>query len=396
MEIPPFSPHPNHPTPSSPLNSWATLTTKCDVVHSALYAPHYEKYIHFLAVWAALLGFGVCQTIYLRIAPQQFLISLFTTSLSFWLSYVWMSVFHLSQYYEIMAFLVSFCVGLVSHLYSRCTHQISVAPLLSGLIMMVPGGLGVLSSLQWFVQQPSSSTLLVQTLFIAMAIAFGTLASHVIPPFESALKTSPPSAKISQLRRHLFSFSSTKPTRMPPTSNDHGHDHGKSPEQSTKARPLSAAFQRGWKGFSSCFHGRSSSPSSSSSSSSSSLSNFKKKPSLFSHSNSRNNHVSSPLSPSPQNEQEFNTNHALEQRYEGEFTVQEQRYKLKLKSWLRQWEYQVQRGRSGKKEKKKVKKWLYKYNTFLHHQHELNRPPPTTTSTPTPTPPSTSFFLTRW
>ncbi|KAI8846890.1 hypothetical protein BC829DRAFT_397714 [Chytridium lagenaria] len=74
----------------------------------------------------------------------------------------------------------SLVIGLVSNLHSRLTHDVAVAPVLSGILLQVPGSLGVRSSLSFFVSTSQSNQSIVdgvqftfQMLTIGMSLALG-------------------------------------------------------------------------------------------------------------------------------------------------------------------------------------------------------------------------------
>lgn len=65
----------------------------------------------------------------------------------------------------------AFLVGLVSNTYSRVTNDIAIAPILSGILLLVPGSMGVRSSLLILGNNIGSGTSVAfQMISIAMSI----------------------------------------------------------------------------------------------------------------------------------------------------------------------------------------------------------------------------------
>ncbi|KAJ3112608.1 hypothetical protein HDU96_004384 [Phlyctochytrium bullatum] len=64
----------------------------------------------------------------------------------------------------------SLVIGLVSNIHSRFTHDVAVAPVLSGILLQVPGSLGVRSSLSFFVSSDQASQSIVDGLFLPVIV----------------------------------------------------------------------------------------------------------------------------------------------------------------------------------------------------------------------------------
>ncbi|KAJ3218637.1 hypothetical protein HDU67_004690 [Dinochytrium kinnereticum] len=89
----------------------------------------------------------------------------------------------------------SLVIGLVSNLHSRLTHDVAVAPVLSGILLQVPGSLGVRSSLSFFVSSGQPNQIVdgvqftFQMLTIGMALALGLfVATFLVWPMRAKYK----------------------------------------------------------------------------------------------------------------------------------------------------------------------------------------------------------------
>lgn len=72
-------------------------------------------------------------------------------------------------------------VGLLSNLYARFCRDISVGPLLSGIMFLVPGSLAVRSSLEFSNRQTSLGVEFVwEMLQISMSVTIGLLLASVL------------------------------------------------------------------------------------------------------------------------------------------------------------------------------------------------------------------------
>lgn len=75
----------------------------------------------------------------------------------------------------------AFLVGLISNAYSRLSNDIAIAPILSGILMLVPGSMGVRSSLLILGNNIGSGTnVAFQMISIAMSITVGLFSSSLV------------------------------------------------------------------------------------------------------------------------------------------------------------------------------------------------------------------------
>ncbi|KAI9295266.1 DUF1212-domain-containing protein [Neoconidiobolus thromboides FSU 785] len=84
--------------------------------------------------------------------------------------------------YELIPALSGFSVGLVSNLYARFgNHLLPIAPLLSSILLIVPGSLGVKGSSAFFEQNSQDgANFALQMIIISLSITMGLLISTVI------------------------------------------------------------------------------------------------------------------------------------------------------------------------------------------------------------------------
>jgi uncharacterized membrane protein YjjP (DUF1212 family) len=82
----------------------------------------------------------------------------------------------------------AFVLGLASNLFSRIAHRPSVVPLLPGLMVLVPGGLGF-KGLEFIIQKQLVAGLdtAFQALFVAIALLMGLLLAHATVQSRTAL-----------------------------------------------------------------------------------------------------------------------------------------------------------------------------------------------------------------
>ncbi|KAL7748236.1 pheromone-regulated protein prm10 [Sorochytrium milnesiophthora] len=143
-----------------------------------------------------VFGTALCMCIGLRASPRQFPLMFFNTFLSFWVG-TWLDQAGFQG--ETVSVMTAFCCGIVSNTYSRFTGDPGIPSLLAGVIMLVPGSLGVRSSLQLIDSQdyPSGTSFAFRVLLIALSLALGILGSRIVPPIDSVLKR----GRVKTLRR---------------------------------------------------------------------------------------------------------------------------------------------------------------------------------------------------
>ncbi|KAI9184095.1 pheromone-regulated protein prm10 [Blastocladiella emersonii ATCC 22665] len=159
-----------------------------------------------------LFVFAIAQGVQLRASPAQFGIITVAVFTAFWAS---RALSGLNIGAEPTAAVTAFLVGVVGNVYSRISHNPGIAPILAGVLLLVPGGLGVRTSLSLIAAFPTdkptsafgngssatsaSGSLMLQMMLIALCIALGVLCSRIVPPVETQLKTS----RIVELRRKI-------------------------------------------------------------------------------------------------------------------------------------------------------------------------------------------------
>ncbi|KAJ3100427.1 hypothetical protein HDU97_002214 [Phlyctochytrium planicorne] len=95
--------------------------------------------------------------------------------------------------------IASLVIGLVSNIHSRVTHDVAVAPVLAGILLQVPGSLGVRSSLSFFISSSDTSQSIVdgvqftfQMLTIGMSLALGLfVATFLVFPLRGPKAANP-------------------------------------------------------------------------------------------------------------------------------------------------------------------------------------------------------------
>ncbi|KAI9138980.1 hypothetical protein BKA69DRAFT_1040463 [Paraphysoderma sedebokerense] len=132
-----------------------------------------------------IIFFSISLSIQLQATHKQLGIMAFTTLVAYWVNW---ALTQNENTVETTAAFTSFVVGLISNTYSRFTGNPGIAPTLSGVLFLVPGGLGVKSSLKILDQDISSgSKFSFQVIVIALSISLGLLGSRIIPPVETHL-----------------------------------------------------------------------------------------------------------------------------------------------------------------------------------------------------------------
>ncbi|ORZ10590.1 hypothetical protein BCR41DRAFT_308589 [Lobosporangium transversale] len=82
---------------------------------------------------------------------------------------------------QITAAIAAFCVGITGKLYGRLTGQLSYVPLLSGVLLLVPGSVGVRGILAIIGSDPSQGFVFVLTMIhVSVAITLGVFCSALV------------------------------------------------------------------------------------------------------------------------------------------------------------------------------------------------------------------------
>ena len=97
------------------------------------------------------IGFNV----YVGASPRQWPIMTLVASVGFVISYFLQTT--TSSY--IGAAVAAFAVGIVGNIYGRLTKHVAIAPVISGVMLLVPGGLGVKSATSALISTTDSATI---------------------------------------------------------------------------------------------------------------------------------------------------------------------------------------------------------------------------------------------
>jgi uncharacterized membrane protein YjjP (DUF1212 family) len=127
----------------------------------------------------------------LRAHPRQWPIMIFTSSVGFGVSYL-MTAYDVDS--QLTSIVSAFVLGIVGNLYGKFTRKAAIIPLLGGIIMLVPGSIGVKGLLYIFNNNSAQgSTFALNMVVISLCITAGLfLSALIIYPFgrrRSALLT---------------------------------------------------------------------------------------------------------------------------------------------------------------------------------------------------------------
>ncbi|KAJ3353600.1 hypothetical protein GGF32_002931 [Allomyces javanicus] len=170
--------------PRAPGGQNSAIFSPCDAKRAVSASPMWPAIAFFL-----MLVMAVAMTVQMRAAPRQFPIMILAAFVAFWVGYV-------LDYVDISADMSSvinaFAVGLVANLYSRITGHPSIAPMLSGVVMLVPGSMGVRSTLALLDSDEFGAGAVFGFTFIliAFSLSLGILVSRIVPPIDNHLKPS--------------------------------------------------------------------------------------------------------------------------------------------------------------------------------------------------------------
>ncbi|KAJ3368730.1 inositol polyphosphate 5-phosphatase [Allomyces arbusculus] len=170
--------------PRAPGGQNSVIFSPCDAKRAVSASPMWPAIAFFL-----MLVMAVAMTVQMRAAPRQFPIMILAALVAFWVGYV-------LNYVDISADMSSvinaFAVGLVANLYSRITGHPSIAPMLNGVVMLVPGSMGVRSTLALLDSDEFGAGAVFGFTFIliAFSLSLGILVSRIVPPIDNHLKPS--------------------------------------------------------------------------------------------------------------------------------------------------------------------------------------------------------------
>ncbi|KAJ3271341.1 hypothetical protein HDV01_006846 [Terramyces sp. JEL0728] len=135
-------------------------------IHWALYFP-----------LVPLSAFVIC--VLFEAKKSQWWIIILVSSLGFGASTYSQNVFQFNSNIP-STFFGTFLIGLTSNFYARVTRDVSIAPILCGILMLVPGSFGVRSSVG-FIQNDNTATYLAsQMIVISMTITVGLFVATMI------------------------------------------------------------------------------------------------------------------------------------------------------------------------------------------------------------------------
>ncbi|KAI8930022.1 hypothetical protein BC831DRAFT_440944 [Entophlyctis helioformis] len=122
------------------------------------------------------MAIGVCMTFEAR--RQQYPIMVAVQSLGFAISTLLPKISALSNNVQAITIVAAFAIGLSSNIYSRITRDVAIAPILGGILLLVPGSFGVRSTLGFISQDAmAGTTVAFEMLLIGLSITIGLFLS---------------------------------------------------------------------------------------------------------------------------------------------------------------------------------------------------------------------------
>ncbi|KAG0260672.1 hypothetical protein DFQ27_003420 [Actinomortierella ambigua] len=126
--------------------------------------------------WLIFPGVSISINIVFNAHPSQWLGMTLVTAVGFCVSY-----FMPSSSPQITSAIAAFAVGIAGQAYGRLTGQLSYVPLLSGVLLLVPGSVGVRGTLAFFGSNPSQGFEFALTMInVAMGITLGVFCSALV------------------------------------------------------------------------------------------------------------------------------------------------------------------------------------------------------------------------
>ncbi|KAF9970152.1 hypothetical protein BGZ73_007250 [Actinomortierella ambigua] len=126
--------------------------------------------------WLIFPGVSMSINIVFNAHPSQWLGMTLVTAVGFCVSY-----FMPSSSPQITSAIAAFAVGIAGQAYGRLTGQLSYVPLLSGVLLLVPGSVGVRGTLAFFSSNPSQGFEFALTMInVAMGITLGVFCSALV------------------------------------------------------------------------------------------------------------------------------------------------------------------------------------------------------------------------
>ncbi|KAF9212293.1 hypothetical protein BGZ59_006940 [Podila verticillata] len=131
--------------------------------------------------WVLFPLLAIAFNIQLNAQPRQWPVMIVCSSVGFAVSefagMYWPHSLHIA------AAVSAFVVGLLGNLYERLTHELAFVPILGAILLIVPGGMGVRSSLLLLDQSGHASqgtSFALQMIIVALGIAVGLFASTLV------------------------------------------------------------------------------------------------------------------------------------------------------------------------------------------------------------------------
>ncbi|KAI7819768.1 hypothetical protein BC939DRAFT_400022 [Gamsiella multidivaricata] len=131
--------------------------------------------------WILFPLLGVALSIQLYASPKQWPVILICSSVGYGISELaglyWPHTLHIA------AAVSAFVVGLLGNIYERITHELAFVPILGSILLIVPGGMGVRSTLLLLDESGNASqgtAFALQMILVALGIAVGLFASTLV------------------------------------------------------------------------------------------------------------------------------------------------------------------------------------------------------------------------
>ncbi|KAI1294085.1 hypothetical protein EDD11_008223 [Mortierella claussenii] len=131
--------------------------------------------------WIFFPLMGISLSIQLYASPRQWPVMIVCSSVGYAVSELgglyWPHSLHIA------AAVSAFIVGLLGNIYERVTHELAFVPILGAILLIVPGGMGVRSTLMLLDQSGNASqgtAFALQMILVALGIAVGLFASTLV------------------------------------------------------------------------------------------------------------------------------------------------------------------------------------------------------------------------
>eukprot|EP00842_Homolaphlyctis_polyrhiza_P007031 jgi/Hompol1/917/HPOL_001051-RA len=126
-----------------------------------------------------ILGISISYQFFAR--RQQYPIMLLAQITGFSITIFLPRIDALKNNLEATTIIAAFAIGLISNLYSRITRDVAIAPIIGGILLLVPGSVGVRSTLGFISQDALGGTAVAfQMLMIGLSITIGLFLATLI------------------------------------------------------------------------------------------------------------------------------------------------------------------------------------------------------------------------